>query len=107
MARFLFEATYTSEGLTGLLAAGAKSRVQAVDDLASSVGGSVVSLDYANGGVDVFLVCEMPDDDAAIALSMVVGASGALTGVRLVKLFSPEQIEAASARNPQYVPPGE
>lgn len=106
MARFLFEATYTSEGLKGLLAAGAKSRVQAVEDLASSVGGSVVSLDYANGGVDVFLICEMPDDDAAIALTMVVGASGALTGTRLVKLFPAQQIEAAASRNPNYVPPG-
>ena len=106
MARFLFEATYTSEGLKGLLAAGAKSRVQAVEDLASSVGGSVVSLDYANGGVDVFLICEVPDDDAAIALSMAVGASGALTDIRLVKLFSAEQIEAASARKTNYVPPG-
>jgi uncharacterized protein with GYD domain len=106
MARFLFEATYTSEGLKGLLAAGAKSRVQAVEDMVSSLGGSVVSLDYANGGVDVFLICEVPDDDAAIALTMVVGASGALADIRIVKLFPAEQIEAASARNPSYVPPG-
>ena len=106
MARFLFEATYTSEGLKGLLAAGAKSRLQAVDDLAASVGGTVVSLDFANGGGDVILICEMPDDDAAIALSLAVGASGALTGVRLLKLFSAEQVEAASARKPNYVPPG-
>ncbi|MEO7572639.1 MAG: GYD domain-containing protein [Acidimicrobiales bacterium] len=106
MARYLFEATYTAEGLKGLIAAGAKSRLPVVDDLASSVGGSIVSFDFANGGGDVYLVCDLPDDEAAAAITLTVGASGALSTFKLTKLFSAEQIEAAAARNAKYVPPG-
>ena len=106
MDRFLFEAAYTPEGLKGLISAGAKSRVNVVQDLAASVGGSVVSLDFANGGTHVYLVCDLPDDEAATALSLTVAASGALQGTRIVKLQSAEQVEAAAGRNAKYVPPG-
>ncbi len=106
MARYLFEATYTTDGLKGLIAAGAKSRLQAVDDLVSSVGGSVVSFDFANGGGDVYLMCDLPDDEAAAAVTMTVGASGALSTFKLTALFSAEQIEAATSRKATYVPPG-
>ena len=106
MARYLLEATYSTEGLMGLIAAGAKSRLQAVDDLASSVGGSIVSFDFANGGGDVYLVCDLPDDEAAAAITLTVGASRALSTFKLTKLFSAEQIEVATSRNATYVPPG-
>jgi uncharacterized protein with GYD domain len=106
MDRYLFEATYSTEGLKGLVSAGAKSRVNAVESLTSSVGGSVVSLDFANGGADVYLICDLPDDEAATAVTLTVGASGALGNFRLVKLQSAEQVEAAAARNAKYVPPG-
>lgn len=106
MARYLFEATYSTEGLKGLIAAGAKSRLQAVDDLAASVGGSIVSFDFANGGGDVYLICDLPDDEAAAGITLRVGASGALDSFKLTKLFSAEQIEAAASRNATYVPPG-
>ena len=106
MDRYLFEATYSTEGLRGLVAAGAKSRVNAVEELAASVGGTTVSLDFANGGAGVFLICDLPDDEAATALTLTVGASGALGQFRLVKLQSAEQVEAAAARTVKYVPPG-
>ena len=106
MDRYLFEASYSVEGIKGLVAAGAKSRVNVVNDLAASVGGTVVSLDFANGGTDVFLICDLPGDDAATALTLAVVGSGALGRYRLVKLQSAEQVEAASARKAQYVPPG-
>jgi len=106
MDRYLFEASYSIEGLKGLVAAGAKSRVNVVGDLAASVGGTMVSLDFANGGTDVFLICDLPDDEAATALTLTVCASGALDRYRLIKLQSAEQVEAAAARNAKYVPPG-
>ena len=106
MDRYLFEATYSTEGLKGLVAAGAKSRVNAVEALTASVGGSLVSLDFANGGADVVLLCDLPDEEAATAVTLTVGASGALSRFRLVKLQSAEQVEAASTRNAKYVPPG-
>ena len=106
MARYLCTATYTAEGLKGVVTAGAKSRLQVVEDLTASVGGSLVSFDFAVGSPDVYLICELPDDEAAHAIALVIGASGALTTFDIVKLLSAEQVEAAAARNARYVPPG-
>lgn len=106
MARYLCEATYTAEGLKGLIAAGAKARLAVVDDLTASVGGSVVSFDFAAGGPGVHLICELPDDEAAHAVALAIGASGALDTFEITKLLSAEQVDAAVARKAKYVPPG-
>ncbi len=106
MARYLCEATYTAAGLKGLIAAGAKSRLQVLDDLTASVGGSLVSFDFAVGGPGVYLICELPDDEAAHAVALAIGATGALDTFDIVKLLSAEQVDAAVARNARYVPPG-
>ena len=105
MPRYLFRANYTFEGLQGLMKEGGTGRQKAIDTLATSVGGHLVSLDYAFGADDVYLVCELPDDETAAALSLRVTASGAAT-VHTIKLLSPEQIDAAVDRELEYRTPG-
>jgi uncharacterized protein with GYD domain len=56
MAKYLFEANYTPEGMRGLKQAGAASRVAAVGDMCSGLGGSVDSFHFAFGDVDAFVV---------------------------------------------------
>ena len=106
MARYLFSASYSTEGLKGVVAAGATSRVKNVGDLVASVGGTMETFDFAFGDADVYLICDLPDDEAAAAISLTVGASGALSEFRTVKLLSAEQMEAAASRKAKYVPPG-
>lgn len=105
MARYMFRANYTREGLQGLLNEGGTGRKKAIETLASSVGGQLLSFDYAFGADDVYLVCELPDDETAAALSMRVTAAGSAT-VKTVKLLSPEQIDAALDRELTYRKPG-
>lgn len=105
MPRYMIRANYTLEGLQGLLKEGGTGRKKAVETLASSLGGHLVSLDYAFGADDVYAICELPDDETAAAVSLRISASGSVT-VDTIKLLSPEQIDAAVDREIEYRKPG-
>jgi uncharacterized protein with GYD domain len=105
MAKYLFEASYTPEGVQGIKQAGAASRVAAVSDMCTGLGGSLESFHFAFGDVDAYVVCELPDDEAAAAAAFTVGASPA-TRVTTIKLLTVEQADAAISRSVDYRPPG-
>jgi uncharacterized protein with GYD domain len=105
MAKYLFEANYTPEGLKGLKQAGAASRVAAITDMCTGLGGSLESFHFAFGGVDAFVVVDLPDDEAAAAAALTVGASG-LAQVKTVKLLTAAETDAAVSRSVAYRPPG-
>jgi uncharacterized protein with GYD domain len=105
MPKYLFEANYTPEGLKGLKQAGAASRVAAVTDMCSGLGGSLDSFHFAFGGVDAYVVVDLPDDEAAAAAAFTVGASSA-TRVTTIKLLTVEEADAAIGRSVAYRPPG-
>ena len=105
MPKYLIKGSYSHEGLQGMMAAGAASRRAAVEALTTSVGGSLEALYYAFGADDVYAIADLPDDEAAAAVSLTVGASGAVT-LETVKLLTVEQIDAAISRTPDYRPPG-
>ena len=62
MPKYLFEASYTPEGVRGLKDAGAESRAKAVNDMANALGGSLESFHFAFGVVDAYVVVDLPDD---------------------------------------------
>ena len=105
MAKYLFEALYTPEGLKGLKRAGAASRVAAISDMCSGLGGSLDSFHFAFGAVDAYVVVDLPDDEAAAAAAFTVGASAA-THVKTIKLLTLDEADAAVARSVDYRPPG-
>jgi len=105
MSKYMFEATYTPEGVKGIQKAGAASRVAAVSDMCSGLGGSLDSFHFAFGGVDAYVVCDLPDDEAAAAAAFTVAASAG-TQVRTIKLLTVEEAEAAVGRSVAYRPPG-
>lgn len=105
MPRYMVRAKYTIEGLQGLLKEGGTGRRKAIETLTSSLGGYLVSLDYAFGADDVYAICELPDDETAAAMSLRITASGSVT-VDTIKLLSPEQIDAAIDRELEYRKPG-
>ena len=105
MPKYLFEANYTPEGVKGLRQAGAASRAAAVNDMCAGLGGSLDSFHFAFGEVDAFVICDLPDDEAAAAAAFTVAASGA-TGVTTIKLLTLEEADAAINRSVDYRPPG-
>ena len=105
MPKYLFKAKYTQAGLEGLKAKGAASRAKAIRELVASVGGTLEAIHYAFGDTDIYAIANLPDDEAATATVLTVGAAGGAT-VETVKLLTPEQVDGAIGRAITYRPPG-
>jgi uncharacterized protein with GYD domain len=105
MPKYLFQAKYNADGVRGLKEAGASSRTKAVNDMATAMGGSLEAFYFAFGDVDAYVVVELPDDEAAAAAALTVGAAGSLQ-VSTIKLLTVDEADAAIARSVDYRPPG-
>ena len=105
MPKYLLEVNYTLEGLKGVVAKGGSARKAAAASAAKSVGGKIDAFYFAFGGTDVFVIADMPDNEAAAALALTVSAAGGAS-VKTVVLLTPDQIDAATGRDVKYKPPG-
>lgn len=105
MGKYMFQARYTSEGAKGVMAAGGTARRDAVAKALASVGGKLDAFYFAFGGVDAFVIADLPDDVSAAAMSMAVGASGT-SSTTTVKLLTPEDMDKAAKVAVTYRPPG-
>jgi uncharacterized protein with GYD domain len=105
MPKYMISANYTAEGMAGVRAAGAKSRVDVVSTMLEAMGGSLESFHFAFGDTDVFAIVEVPDDEAAASVAIAINSSGAVN-TRTTKLLTVEQIDEALRRTVDYRPPG-
>ena len=106
MAKYLIKASYTADGLKGVMKAGGTSRVKAVQHAVEGVGGSLESFYFAFGGIDVYVTVDVPDNTAAIAMAAAVGSSGAIESYETVVLLSPSEVDKAMNLAVDYAPPG-
>jgi uncharacterized protein with GYD domain len=105
MAKYLVIASYTAEGIKGVVEKGGTARVQASRKLVESVGGKLESFHFGFGEDDVYLICDIPDNVSAAAVAMTAASSGLLS-TRMVVLLTPEEIDRAAEMNLSYEPPG-
>jgi uncharacterized protein with GYD domain len=105
MPKFLFEASYTLDGVRGVRSAGGSSRRDAVAQVAESVGGELESFYFAFGDSDAHVIVDLPDNESATAVALTVNASGGAT-VTTTVLLTPEEVDAAAQRSVDYRPPG-
>lgn len=105
MPKFLFEVSYTRDGIKGVQSAGGSSRRDAVAQLAESVGGQLESFYFAFGDRDAYVIVDLPDNETATAVALTVNAAGGAT-VRTVVLSTPDDVDAAAKRSVEYRPPG-
>ena len=105
MAKYLVEANYVGEGISGLLKEGGTKRRAAVVDLFTSVGGTVEAFYYAFGETDVFIIGELPNNVTALALVLKVNASGAAS-CKTTVLMTPQEVDQAAEMTATYRPPG-
>ena len=103
MPRFLFEASYTVEGLKGLRRQGGSGRREAVARAAQSVGGRLEHFYFAFGDHDAFAVADLPDNESAAAFALAVSEAGGAS-VRTVVLLTPEEVDAAAKHSVEYGP---
>jgi uncharacterized protein with GYD domain len=107
MPKYLVKASYSPDGTRGVISGGGgTARVEAIRELLESVGGSVESFYFAFGGSDAYVTVDAPDNAALAAVSMTIGAAGAVSAIETVVLLTAEEIDEAARRTPHYRPPG-
>lgn len=106
MPKYLAQCNYVGEGLKGLLKEGGSSRRAVVEKLIESAGGTVDAFYYAFGETDLFVIADLPDNVSMTAVALVVEAAGAIT-IKTTVLITPEEVDEAVKKNPNYKPPGQ
>jgi uncharacterized protein with GYD domain len=105
VAKFLLRATYTVDGIKGVLKEGGSARRAAAQKAVESGGGRMEAFYYAFGEDDAYVIVDVADNAAAAALSMTIGATGAVR-VRTIALVTPEEIDKAAKASVSYRAPG-
>ena len=104
--QYALQIAYTPLGWAALLK-DPRDRLEAVRPVLHRLGGSIVRGWFAFGKYDMLLICEMPDNVSAAALSMAISAGGAVKAVKTTALMTFEDgIEALKrAKAAEYTPP--
>jgi uncharacterized protein with GYD domain len=107
MAKYMFKATYSQEGLKGVLKGGGSARRAAVTQSMQSVGGKLDAFYFAFGRDDALVIVDAPDNVSAAALALAVGASGSVSRLETVVLLTPEEVDQAAKKTVTYRAPGQ
>jgi uncharacterized protein with GYD domain len=102
---YLWQASYTVEGVKGLRKDGGSKRKTVVQQMIEKAGGKQHAFYFAFGESDVVGIAEFPDHSSALGLSLAVNASGAVN-FRMTVLATPEEVDAAVKKTFAYSPPG-
>jgi len=106
MAKYLLKVSYSVDGLKGVMKEGGTARTKAVERALAGVGGSLESFYFAFGRDDVYVIVDVPDHAAAIAMAATVASSGAISSYETVVLLSPSDVDNAMNVEVEYAPPG-
>ncbi len=105
MPKYMYQVSYSVEGMRGVTKEGAASRAGFIEKLIANLGGQMESFHFAFGPTDVYVIAELPDDTTAAAIAMAVGASG-VGSIETVKLLTAEEADKARGIETGYRPPG-
>ena len=104
MPTYLWQASYNAEGAKGLVKDGGTTRRNMVKAMVEKAGGKLLAFYFAFGESDVYGIAEFPDNASAVATSLAVNASGAVS-LKSTVLITPEEVDAAAKKSVGYRPP--
>ncbi len=106
MPKYLIQASYTPEGIQGLVGDSASGRRADVQAAVKALGGKVEAFYYAFGADDLIVILELPDNITAAAVGLTTAGSGAAR-VRTTPLLTVEEVDKALEVKMQYRAPGQ
>ncbi len=106
MPKYLFQGSYTLEGVKGVLKEGGSKRRAAAQQVIESVGGKMEAFYFTFGTNDVVVLVDAPDNVSVAAVSLAVAAAGGFRG-HVTTLLTPEEIDQTTKKTPKYRPPGQ
>jgi len=105
MPKYLMKASFTPEGIKGVLKDGGTGRRAVVDQSVASVGGKVEAFYFAFGATDTYTIVDLPSNADMVALAATIVATGAVK-IETVVLLTAKEIDDASTKKVSYRPPG-
>jgi uncharacterized protein with GYD domain len=106
MPKYLIVATYSAEGMKGVLREGGSERRKMIADMAKNLDGELESFYYAFGENDVYSVVDLPDNVTAAAMGSHITAGG-MVRCKITVLVTPEEMDKAARTKMFYRPPGD
>ena len=97
MPNYLIQVGYNTSGLAGLVKE-PQDRIEKVTPAIEALGGRVECAYYAFGEHDIVLICDMPDNSAAAAFALAVGAGGTVGSYKTTVLLTPEEAVQAMTK---------
>lgn len=92
MARYLWQVSFTTQGACKVLSAGTEAHVKSIEAMVERVGGRVECSYFAVGGMDLYVIGEVPDPTVAASLSLRTIASGDAR-VLAIRLLTPAEAD--------------
>jgi len=105
MPKYLIEASYTSEGVSGVAEKGGSARRDAVSELIAAAGGRMECFYFGFGDADALVIVDLPSDEIAAAIALSINRSST-TKITTTVLLTPEQVDEAARALPDYRAPG-
>jgi uncharacterized protein with GYD domain len=105
MPKYLWQASYSSEGLRGVVREGGTGRRAAAKNLVEALGGTLEAFYFAFGDADAIIIADLPDEEAATAVALAVNADDRID-LKTTVLLTSEEVDAAAKRSVEYRPPG-
>jgi uncharacterized protein with GYD domain len=99
--KYLWKASYTTQGARGVAKEGGSGRLDAVKRATESVGGTLEAFYFAFGDADAYVIADLPDNETAAAVALAVNGSGGAV-VETVVLMTPEELDAASNKQVDF-----
>ena len=87
MALYMYKASYTSQAIKAMVD-NPQDRSGLIAKACEAFGGKMIGMYMAFGDDDVIVICELPDDVSAAAISAQVAAGGACSNVSTTQLLS-------------------
>jgi uncharacterized protein with GYD domain len=106
MPRYLFQATYSAEGIRGPEKDRAVGRKAALNKALESLAGKLEALYWTFGERDWVLLADLPDNASATAFSLSVSGTGLLRVVTTT-LVSAEEMNDAIQKKVNFQAPGQ
>lgn len=106
MPKYLCHASYTADGVKGLIKDTAAGRKAAISAAVKGLKGKLECLYFAFGEDDVVLIVDLPDNASAAAIALATRATG-LVSTRITPLLSVAEVDQAISINSKYRAPGQ
>ncbi len=105
MPKYLFKISYTTKGVQGVVKEGGTGRREAAQQATESAGGTLEAFYFAFGEHDAYVVSDLPDNESAAAVALVVKSSEAVV-LQTVVLITAEELDAACEKQVDFRPAG-